>query len=135
MLVADKPAGPTSHDVVDHVRRSRARGAWGTRARFDPLRHRRPARVRGQGHALARFPAAGEKTYRATARRRFATTTTDGRHRATPSAPRESPWTGAQRGEAGRPHRVGEQMQVPPAYSAKRSGGERLYDLPAAAWP
>jgi tRNA pseudouridine55 synthase len=24
---------------------------------------------------------------------------------------------------------VGEQMQVPPAYSAKRSGGERLYDL------
>ena len=30
---------------------------------------------------------------------------------------------------------VGEQMQVPPAYSAKRSGGERLYDLARRPWP
>jgi tRNA pseudouridine55 synthase len=81
----------------------------------------------GKATRLARFLAAGEKTYRATARLGFATTTDDGT--GTPlSAPREVSVDRAQVEAAARTL-VGEQMQVPPAYSAKRSGGERLYDL------
>ncbi len=127
VLVVDKPAGPTSHDVVDHVRRSLRLRRVGHTGTLDPFATGVLPVCVGKATRLARFLAAGEKTYRATARLGFATTTDDGT--GTPlSAPREVSVDRAQVEAAARTL-VGEQMQVPPAYSAKRSGGERLYDL------
>ena len=127
VLVVDKPAGPTSHDVVDHVRRSLRLKRAGHTGTLDPFATGVLPVCVGKATRLARFLAAGEKTYRATARLGFATTTDDGTG-APLSAPREVSVDRAQVEAAARTL-VGEQMQVPPAYSAKRSGGERLYDL------
>ena len=127
VLVVDKPAGPTSHDVVDHVRRSLRLRRVGHTGTLDPFATGVLPVCVGKATRLARFLAAGEKTYRATARLGFATTTDDGTG-APLSAPREVSVDRAQVEAAARTL-VGEQMQVPPAYSAKRSGGERLYDL------
>jgi tRNA pseudouridine55 synthase len=127
VLVVDKPAGPTSHDVVDHVRRSLRTRRVGHTGTLDPFATGVLPVCVGKATRLARFLTAGEKTYRATARLGFATTTDDGTG-APLSAPREVSVDRAQV-EAAAHTLVGEQMQVPPAYSAKRSGGERLYDL------
>jgi tRNA pseudouridine55 synthase len=127
VLVVDKPAGPTSHDVVDHVRRSLGQRRVGHTGTLDPFATGVLPVCVGKATRLAQFLAAGEKTYRATARLGFATTTDDGTG-APLSAAREVSVDRAQVEAAARTL-VGEQMQVPPAYSAKRSGGERLYDL------
>jgi tRNA pseudouridine55 synthase len=127
VLVVDKPAGPTSHDVVDHVRRSLRLRRAGHTGTLDPFATGVLPVCVGKATRLARFLTAGEKTYRATARLGFATTTDDGT--GTPlSAPRPVSVDRAAVEAAARAL-VGAQMQVPPAYSAKRSGGERLYDL------
>ena len=127
MLVVDKPAGPTSHDVVDHVRRSLRLRRAGHTGTLDPFATGVLPVCVGKATRLARFLAAGEKTYRATARLGFATTTDDVTGEPL-SAPRAVSVDRAQVEAAARTL-VGDQMQVPPAYSAKRSGGERLYDL------
>ncbi|PYQ45742.1 MAG: tRNA pseudouridine(55) synthase TruB [Acidobacteria bacterium] len=127
VLVVDKPAGPTSHDVVDHVRRSLGLRRVGHTGTLDPFATGVLPVCLGKATRLARFLAAGEKTYRATARLGFATTTDD--LTGTPlTAPRAVSVDRAAVEVAAR-SLVGEQLQVPPAYSAKRSGGERLYDL------
>jgi tRNA pseudouridine55 synthase len=127
VLVVDKPAGPTSHDVVDHVRRSLRLRRAGHTGTLDPFATGVLPVCVGKATRLARFLTAGEKTYRATARLGFATTTDDVMGEPL-SAPRAVSVDRAQVEAAARTL-VGEQMQVPPAYSAKRSGGERLYDL------
>ena len=127
VLVVDKPAGPTSHDVVDHVRRSLQTRRAGHTGTLDPFATGVLPVCVGKATRLAQFLAAGEKAYRATARLGFATTTDDATGEPL-SAPRPVAVDRAQVEAAARTL-VGEQMQVPPAYSAKRSGGERLYDL------
>ena len=127
VLVVDKPAGPTSHDVVDHVRRSLRERRAGHTGTLDPFATGVLPVCLGKATRLARFLTAGEKTYRATVRLGFATTTDDLTGEPL-SAPRVVSVREAEVVEAAR-GLVGEQLQVPPAYSAKRSGGERLYDL------
>ena len=128
VLVVDKPAGPTSHDVVDHVRRSLRERRAGHTGTLDPFATGVLPVCLGKATRLARFLAAGEKTYRATVRLGFATTTDD-----LTGEPlvRAAPRVGDRRRRGRRRPRAwsGQQLQVPPAYSAKRSGGERLYDL------
>jgi len=127
VLVVDKPAGPTSHDVVDHVRRSLGTRRAGHTGTLDPFATGVLAVCVGKATRLARFLAAEDKTYRAIVRLGFATTTDD--LTGPPlEAPRPVTSTRAEV-EAACQALVGEQLQVPPAYSAKRAGGERLYDL------
>jgi tRNA pseudouridine55 synthase len=127
VLVVDKPAGPTSHDVVDHVRRSLRERRAGHTGTLDPFATGVLPVCVGKATRLARFLTAGEKTYRATVRLGFATTTDDLTGEAL-SPPRAVSVSETEVAAAA--HRlVGEQLQVPPTYSAKRSGGERLYDL------
>ncbi|HVR69424.1 MAG TPA: tRNA pseudouridine(55) synthase TruB [Vicinamibacteria bacterium] len=127
VLVVDKPAGPTSHDVVERVRqvlRVRRAGHTGT---LDPFATGVLPICVGKATRLARFLSEGDKAYRATVRLGFATTTDDltgepvGIRRAVDAdeaVVRRAcvALTGALR-------------QVPPAYSAKRVEGQRLYDL------
>ena len=67
VLVVDKPAGPTSHDIVDRVRRALGDAPRrATRARSTPSP---PACCRvcvGKATRLARFLTEGEKAYAAT---------------------------------------------------------------------
>jgi tRNA pseudouridine55 synthase len=127
VLVVDKPSGPTSHDVVDHVRRSLGERRAGHTGTLDPFATGVLPICIGKATRLARFLAAGEKTYRATVRLGFATTTDDLTGEPL-SAPR-AVTVDAARLAAAVAGLVGERLQVPPTYSAKRSGGERLYDL------
>lgn len=126
-MVVDKPAGPTSHDVVERVRlllNVRRAGHTGT---LDPFATGVLPICLGKATRLARFLADSDKAYRATVRLGFATTTDDltgdplGSPTAVSADERE-----VRRACAGL---TGELRQVPPAYSAKRVDGQRLYDL------
>ena len=131
MLVVDKPAGPTSHDVVDRVRRALGERRVGHTGTLDPFATGVLPVCVGKATRLARFLAEGEKTYRATVRLGFATTTDDLHRRA---ARRAVPGLGRREAELAAACRglAGEMQQVPPAYSAKRVDGRRLYELARA---
>jgi len=127
VVVIDKPAGPTSHDMVDRVRRVLRIRRVGHTGTLDPFATGVLPICVGKATRLARFIGAGEKTYRATVRLGFATTTDD--------------LTGEPLNDA-RPVDVAEEAvrealqglegtydQISPAYSARRVGGRRLYEL------
>jgi tRNA pseudouridine55 synthase len=81
----------------------------------------------GKATRLARFLAESDKTYRARVRFGFATDTEDAMGE--PLGPKvEVSLSQGRLAEACR-DLVGPLEQVPPAYSAKRVGGKRLYDL------
>jgi tRNA pseudouridine55 synthase len=127
VLVVDKPAGPTSHDVVERVRlalRVRRAGHTGT---LDPFATGVLPICVGKATRLARFLSEGDKSYRATVRLGFATTTDDLTGEPLgPPRPVSVAETAVRRACAAL---TGELRQVPPAYSAKRVEGQRLYDL------
>jgi len=110
----------------------RVRGALGVRraghtGTLDPFATGVLAVCLGRATRLARFLAAGDKVYRATVRLGFATTTDD-LHGEAIGTPRpvavEPPAL-----ESAVRSLVGTRDQVPPAYSAKRIAGRRLYEL------
>jgi tRNA pseudouridine55 synthase len=127
-VLVDKPAGMTSHDVVQRVRRvlgTRAAGHTGT---LDPFATGLLVVLVGRATRLARFVEAQSKTYLATARLGIRTDTDD--------------LTGVQLGAAGLGTGcselqvrealagfAGEHQQQPPSYSAKHVDGERSYRL------
>ena len=77
VLVVDKPAGPTSHDIVDRVRRAFGTRRVGHTGTLDPFATGVLPVCVGQATRLARFLSGGEKEYLATVRLGFATTTDD----------------------------------------------------------
>ncbi len=127
VLVVDKPAGPTSHDIVDRVRRALRTRRVGHTGTLDPFATGVLVLCVGRATRLARFLAAGEKAYRASVRLGFATTTDD----------RTGDPLGAERPVELDDARlrdalaglVGTFDQVPPAFSARHVGGRRLYEL------
>ena len=127
MLVVDKPAGPTSHDIVDRVRRALAERRVGHTGTLDPFATGVLPVCVGKATRLARFLALGEKVYEATLRLGFATTTDD--LTGDPlGPPRPVPADEAALAAALRAL-TGTFDQVPPAFSAKRAQGKRLYEL------
>lgn len=124
VLVVDKPAGPTSHDVVARVRKLFSTRRVGHAGTLDP-----PATgvlLVGLGRAtrLLRFLQSLEKVYAATVVFGASTTTQD----ATGEVVERRPCTfgeDALRLEAAR--FVGDVEQVPPMVSAVKVGGEPLY--------
>ncbi|MBX7060877.1 MAG: tRNA pseudouridine(55) synthase TruB [Pyrinomonadaceae bacterium] len=127
ILIIDKPAGPTSHDVVNRVRRifnTRKVGHAGT---LDPFATGVMVVLVGKATRLAKFVDKDAKEYEATVRFGYATDTGD--------------LTGERIGETGRSdissseiHSVldrfhGEILQTPPMYSAKKVDGKKLYEL------
>ncbi|MEO7985622.1 MAG: tRNA pseudouridine(55) synthase TruB [Gemmatimonadales bacterium] len=127
-MLVDKPAGLTSHDVVQRVRRIvniRAAGHTGT---LDPFATGLLVVLVGRATRLARFVEAQPKTYLATARLGTATDTDDATGAAV-GDPR--PVSGHDRTTVGAAlvEFEGTREQRPPAYSAKHIGGERSYRL------
>lgn len=124
ILVIDKPAGMTSHDVVDTVRkvfRTRKVGHAGT---LDP--DATGVLVLGVGHAtrLLSFAQAGMKRYIAVAAFGTITTTQDASGDVVETRPVELDREAME--EAARAF-VGRIEQIPPMVSAVKIGGERLY--------
>ncbi len=127
VLVVDKPAGPTSHDIVDRVRRVLDERRVGHTGTLDPFATGVLVVCVGKATRLARFLAEGDKVYRATIRLGFATATDD-----LQGAPLWAPRpVHADRAaiEAAASALTGDLDQVPPMYSAKRVQGRRLYEL------
>ena len=128
LLVIDKPVGPTSHDVVARMRRVLRERRIGHTGTLDPLASGVLPLVVGRATRLARFLSASEKTYDAEIRLGFATDTADA-----DGAPLTAPYAGAwpSRDAVDRALDAfrGRFLQQPPAFSAKKLGGRRSYEL------
>jgi tRNA pseudouridine55 synthase len=124
-VLVDKPAGKTSHDVVQQVRRALGIRAAGHTGTLDPFATGLLVVLVGRATRLARFVESQPKTYFATGRLGRRTTTDDltGEPIGSDSA---EPVPGAllQDALAGF---LGTQAQQPPQFSAKRVNGERSY--------
>ena len=128
VLVVDKPAGPTSHDIVAAVRR-RLRGAKvGHTGTLDPFATGVLPLVVGRATRLARFLTAADKEYDALIRLGRATDTCDLTGRVTFEAPAGFAPPAPAAVAAAIDGFVGTWMQTPPAYSAKLAGGVRAYE-------
>src|SRR5580698_4705925 len=77
VLIIDKPAGLTSHDVVNRVRRILQERSVGHLGTLDPLATGVLPLVVGNLTRLAQFYTSSEKTYEGTIRFGFATDTYD----------------------------------------------------------
>jgi tRNA pseudouridine55 synthase len=129
LLVIDKPAGPTSHDVVSRARRALREKRIGHTGTLDPLATGVLALVIGKATRLAPFLSASDKEYEATVRLGAATDTYDalGRPASSGSTPvAEIDAAHIQRALA-RFHGTFE--QVPPPFSAKKIAGVPAYKL------
>jgi tRNA pseudouridine55 synthase len=124
VLLYDKPAGLTSHDVVARIRRERPRGTKvGHAGTLDPFATGLLLVLVGRATRVQRFLMALPKTYEAVARFGAVSSTGD------PEG--EITQTGAlPEGDLELP--VGRLRQRPPAYSAVKVGGRRAYALARA---
>lgn len=128
MLLIDKPAGPTSHDVVRTVRRSLGMKRVGHAGTLDPAASGLLVVLAGRATRLARFIGMLAKRYTGTIRFGFETVTDDAAGEPTL---RDESWRGRTPGEIEAAlARVGAQpAQLPPAVSAKKVEGERAYRM------
>jgi tRNA pseudouridine55 synthase len=127
LLVVDKAAGPTSHDIVARVRRVLGQSRIGHTGTLDPMASGVLPLVIGRATRLARFVSAGDKTYEAEIRFGVATDTYDAQGLQT--AEHRGPMPSTEDIDRALDAFRGTFMQQPPAYSAKRIGGKRSYTL------
>lgn len=118
VLLIDKPAGKTSHDVVAAVRREHRGVKVGHAGTLDPFATGLLLVLLGRATRIQRFLMALPKTYETVARLGAVSTTGDpeGEITVTGRVPPDPPSLP-----------TGEVRQRPPAYSAIKIGGERAY--------
>jgi len=126
VLIIDKPAGPTSHDVVARVRRALGLSRIGHTGTLDPLATGVLPLVIGRATRLASLFSATEKEYDAAVRLGAATETYDAAHRAGPAPPAPEGIDAARVDRALDEFR-GTYEQMPPPYSAKKVDGVPAY--------
>ncbi len=127
ILIIDKPAGITSHDVVARVRRILKTKRVGHTGTLDPFATGVMVVLVGKATRLAQFLDKDEKEYEAVVRFGFETDTGDR--------------TGSPTSQVPSPKSLklediyiilddfrGEIMQTPPMYSAKKIDGKKLYE-------
>jgi tRNA pseudouridine55 synthase len=127
VLIIDKPAGLTSHDVVNRARRifhERSIGHLGT---LDPMATGVLPLVIGSLTRLAQFYTSSEKTYEGTIRFGFATDTYDAD--GDPTSPAKETTLSREVVEAAATRFRGVIEQTPPAFSAKKIAGVPAYRL------
>ena len=129
VLIIDKPAGMTSHDVVARVRRIVGERRVGHTGTLDPFATGVLIVLVGRATRLAQFLSRSVKEYEAVIRLGFNTDTGDLTGRPlTPVGEKTNSWSKAEIEEALGSLR-GKIEQVPPMYSAKKLGGKKLYEL------
>lgn len=127
LIVVDKPAGLTSHDVVNRVRRlanTRKVGHLGT---LDPMATGVLPVVIGRATRLAQFFSSGEKTYEATIQFGSSTDTYD--REGSPTSETVTPGFTHAELEAALERFRGKFLQTPPPFSAKKISGTPAYRL------
>jgi tRNA pseudouridine55 synthase len=130
LLIIDKPAGMTSHDVVAIVRRATGERSVGHLGTLDPMATGVLPLLLGRYTRLAQFFSESDKYYTGTIRFGFATDTFDAEGEPK-SAPMPLALTLDQlRSLATRFH--GTIDQVPPVFSAKKIGGVPAHKLARA---
>ena len=132
LLIIDKPAGPTSHDVVARMRRVLRERRIGHTGTLDPLATGVLPLVIGRATRLARFLSASDKSYDAVVRLGFATDTGDSEGAAL-GLPHTGPLPPQDVIEQGLASFRGQFLQDPPVFSAKKIAGRRSYDLARTA--
>jgi tRNA pseudouridine55 synthase len=125
VLVIDKPAGFTSHDVVNRVRRIMGERSVGHLGTLDPMATGVLPLVLGRFTRLAQFFQDSSKVYEGEIRFGFATDTYDAEGE--PVGPVVT--TGPTLEEVRRHLPTGRILQTPPAYSAKKINGVAAYKL------
>jgi tRNA pseudouridine55 synthase len=127
VLIIDKPAGLSSHDVVNRVRRILKEKSVGHLGTLDPLATGVLPLVIGNLTRLAQFYTSSEKTYVGTIRFGFATDTYDAEGQPSTLAQAVNLSLDQVRQFAGRFQ--GTIEQTPPAFSAKKIQGVPAYKL------
>jgi tRNA pseudouridine55 synthase len=127
ILNVDKPAGITSHDVVDAVRRVAGQRKVGHAGTLDPLATGVLLVCLGQATRVAEYLMAGRKRYRATIVLGASTDTYDAQGQIVSSGGRTD-WSRDEI-ESALAAFVGQIQQVPPAYSAIKQQGQPAYKL------
>ena len=127
VIILDKPAGWTSHDVVNRMRRILGQRSVGHLGTLDPLATGVLPLVTGSLTRLAQFYTASEKTYEGVIRFGFATNTYDAdgdpvgdEHSANPTLDQLQNLAS---------QFVGVIEQIPPPFSAKKINGVPAYKL------
>lgn len=123
VLLVDKPAGITSHDVVAIVRRATRTRRVGHAGTLDPFATGLLVVLVGRGTRLIPYMDGEPKVYEATIRFGTETDTDDG----TGSPTRQASSPSDDEIARGIAQLTGRIEQVPPAYSAKQIGGTRAY--------
>jgi tRNA pseudouridine55 synthase len=132
VLIIDKPAGMTSHDVVAQVRNLVGERRVGHTGTLDPFATGVLVVLVGRATRLAQFLSGAEKEYEAVIRLGYATDTGDitgvpveESHARTqsPQSIREEDF------ETALASLRGEIEQTPPMYSAKKIAGRKLYEF------
>jgi tRNA pseudouridine55 synthase len=130
VLLVDKPKGPTSHAVVERIRRALGAAKAGHAGTLDPAATGLLVVCADDAVKVQHWLADGDKGYEATVAFGAATDTEDaeGRvvERGDPGGLHPDPLEAALRGF------VGQIDQVPPMYSAVRVGGRRLHEAARA---
>lgn len=125
LLLIDKPGGITSHDAVAAVRRALGTKKVGHAGTLDPMATGLLVIGVGRATRLLRFLGDLPKTYEGTFRLGVRTDTLD----AEGEVVEEVPVTASPRDVAGAMTAlVGDSLQTPPAYSAVKVAGTKLYE-------
>jgi len=131
LLVIDKPAGLTSHDVVAKLRRITGEKSIGHLGTLDPLATGVLPMLLGKYTRLAQYFSSAEKTYIGAIHFGFATDTYDAAGEPTgPDVwPTLYPTPSLIDIQAAAARFKGEMQQMPPPYSAKKIAGTPAYKL------
>jgi len=137
LLIVDKPAGITSHDVVMRARRLLGERRIGHTGTLDPAATGVLPLVVGRATRLARFLSAGDKEYDAVIRLGISTDTGDAEGRPLERLRPAMPGRGLSAETIDRALDAfrGTFLQQPPAFSAKKVGGKRSHRLARSARP
>ena len=126
LLLIDKPAGPTSHDVVAAARRALGTRRIGHTGTLDPFATGLLMLLVGRVTRLAEYLSGPPKRYDARLRLGIATDTDDATGSVIATSEDWSALAPASVRSALESH-VGERLQLPPSFSAKKVGGRRSY--------
>lgn len=124
LLVVDKPAGMTSHDVVARVRRLARTRRVGHAGTLDPMATGVLVLGLGRATRLLGHLALHDKDYDAAITLGVTTETDDAEGEVVTRS--DAPWT-VEQARAAMAALTGEISQVPPAYSAIKIDGQRAY--------
>jgi len=133
VLIVDKPAGMTSHDVVARVRRIVGEKSVGHLGTLDPMATGVLPLVLGRFTRLAQFYNEADKRYEGTIRFGWATDTYDAEGQ--PTGLKQSVELSLEQVQAAAGEFIGEISQYPPPFSAKKIAGIPAHRLARKGQP